>query len=274
MVLGTGKTLGPFQMLGGGAVHVLSHRHRAHEGHGLDVGVSQQGIHLLLATMDHLQQPRRGTGLLEQLRQAVGGHGVLLGRFEHEGVTGGDGQGEHPQGYHGREVERGNARANAQGLGPGVAVDASCHIAHGFAHHQRGDVGGLLGHFDTSPHIPLGILKGLAGFLAEDLGNLFLVLLEQGLVTQHQPRPLGHRHFLPVSKGSLGGGDGLLHFAGGGRRSFAQHGLGGRVGHRDPLVGMAGNEFAIDQQGQTTGHDSSPRKYCRYGFLCSTAANV
>ena len=230
----------------------------------------EQGIYLFLAAMHHLQQARRRTGFLEQFRQTVRGHRVLLGRLEHKGVSGGDGQREHPQGNHGREVERGNAGAHAQRLGPGMGVDTARYVLHSFAHHQRGDVGGLLGHFDTAPHVPFGILEGFAGFLAKNFSNLVVMLFQQRLITQHQPGTLGDRYFFPGLERRLTRRNGLLHFLASGRRGFTQNVLGGRVGHRNPLVGLAGDEFAINQQGQTTGHDSSPRKYCRYGSLCST----
>ena len=249
MVLGAGKALRALHVVGGSAVHVLPHRHRAHERHCLDVRVRQQGIYLLLTTVHHLQQARRCAGFLKQFGQPVRGHRVLLGGLEYEGVTRGDGQREHPQRDHGREVERGDPRTHAQRLGPGMGVDAAGHVFHGFAHHQRGDIGGLLGHFDATPHIPLGVLEGLAGFLAEDFGDLVVMLFQQRLIAQHQTGAFGHRHFFPGLERGLARRNGLLHFLSGSRRGFAQGFLGGRVGYRNPLVSLAGNKFAINQQG-------------------------
>ena len=127
----------------------------------------RQCIDLLAAAMQHLQHPGRRAGLDEEFGQTIGRHRVLFRWLEDEGVAAGDGQREHPQRDHRREVERGDADAHAQRLNPAGGVDLAGDVLHRLAHHQAGDVGRMLGHLDAAPDVALGIGEGLAGFAGE-----------------------------------------------------------------------------------------------------------
>ena len=247
VVLGAGEALYALHVAGAGFVDVTADRYRTHKGNGLDGRIVQQGIHLLLGTVYYLQNALGRTGFFEQFRQAHRGQRILLGRFQYKGVTAGDGHGEHPQGNHGREVERGNAGAHAKGLDPGVGVHFPRDVFNGLAHHHGRHVGGMLYHFDAAPDIALGVVKGLAGFLGQDFGNLVVVLFQQCLVTQHDPGPLGYRRFLPAFEHFAGVVDGLAHFVRRGAGHLGDDFVSGRVGHIDPVLGLTLNKFTSNK---------------------------
>jgi hypothetical protein len=136
---------------------------------------------------------------------------------------------------------------------PGAGVDAAGDVLHRLAHQQAGDVGGVLDHLDAAPDIALGVLEGLAQLLADDLGQLVVVLLEQVLIVQHQPRALRHRHFLPGLERRLGRGHRARQLGRGGLGHFAQHFLVGRVDHRGEPGAFALHPVAVDEQGNASG---------------------
>ena len=109
VVLGPGEALGALEVVSGGAIDVLTHRYRADEADGARNLVGEQMIDLIAPALHHGQDALGGTRFHEQLRQPQRGQRHLLGRLEHEGIATGDGQREHPQRYHGGEVERRDA---------------------------------------------------------------------------------------------------------------------------------------------------------------------
>ena len=233
---------------------MLANWHRADEGDGPDIRVSEQAVDHLAGAVQHLQYALGRAGFDKQLSQAVGRQRVLFGGLENKGVAGGDGQGKHPQRNHRREVERGNADAYAQRLNPAGGVDVAGHVFHGLAHHQAGDVAGLFHHLDTAPHIALGIGQGLAGFASENFRQLVVMLFEQVLIAQHHPRPVGHRHFAPGEEGCFGTGNCCFDFLGGGFGGQRQHFLGRRVGDFDKFTCAAFAPFTVDQLWDCLGH--------------------
>jgi hypothetical protein len=147
----------------------------------------------------HTQHAFGSARLHEQLHQAHRRQGHLLRGLEHKGIAAGDGQRKHPQGQHRRKIEGRDAQADAQGLRKAVGVDATGDVLHGLTHEQRGNVGRVLHHLDAAPDIAFGVLEGLARIAGKNLTQFVVVLLEQGLVTHHQARALGHRDFAPGS---------------------------------------------------------------------------
>ena len=107
---------------------VLRHRCRSDETDGGDQRMGEQGIHRLPVSVHHIQDAVRQTGLGEKFRHAQGGGRDLLGYLEDEAVAAGDGQRKHPHGYHGGEVERGDACAYAERLAHGVAVYPATYV--------------------------------------------------------------------------------------------------------------------------------------------------
>ena len=211
--------------------------------------MGQQLVYLILATVHQLHHAPGRPGFFKQLDQAGGGERVLLRGLEHEGIAAGHGHGEHPQRNHGREIERGNAQAHAQRLRVGIAVDAIGHVLHRLAHHQAGNIGGVLHHLDAAPHITHGIFHGLAQLLRDDGGDLGLMLLEQLLVLEHEPGAGADGGILPGLEGLRGGGHRLVDLGARGAGQLGQHVLRGRVGHGDQLGAGALPPFAIYIEG-------------------------
>jgi hypothetical protein len=262
VVLGAHHALHPLTRRGAGAIDDVADLRGADEGDGGDVRMLEQLVHLLGAAVHHVQHPLRCARLHEQLDQAHRRQGHLLRGLEHEGVAAGDGQGKHPQGQHRRKVEGGDAEADAQGLRVAVTVDATGHVLHGLTHEQRGNVGRVLHDLDATPDIAFGILEGLARIAGEDLAQFVVVLLEQGLVTQHQPRPLRHRHLAPALEGLARAGDSEVHLLGRGKGHLGEGLLRGRIQHRHRGVTAAVEELAVDEQGNLLAHFSSLLATC------------
>ena len=247
MVLGAGESLHPLAVSSGRGIDRSGDGRRADETDGADIGVCQQGLDLLLAAMDHLHQPVRSAGLGQQLHQPVGDRRILLRGFQHEGVAAGDAQREHPQRHHRREVERRDAGAHPDGLDEAVGIDAPRDVLHRLAHHQRGDAARMLRHLDAAPDLAPRILPGLAGIPAQEPGNVVLVLLQDVLVGEEQPRPLRRRHVAPGPKGRLRPLDRAVHLVGSGEGNLAEHLLGGGIGHVD-AAGAAVYESTVYEE--------------------------
>ncbi|MCY1400865.1 hypothetical protein D9M71_159690 [compost metagenome] len=177
VILGAGECLYPLQVGSAGAIDVLAHRHRADEGDGAHVRVGQQRIHLFATAVDHLQHALGRAGFDEEFGEAVGGQRILLRGLEDEGVAAGDRQRKHPQRDHRREVERGDADADAQGLDPAGGVDLAGNVFHRLAHHQARHVGGVFSHLDAAPDIALGVGIGLAGLAGQQFRQFVVMFL-------------------------------------------------------------------------------------------------
>ncbi|KAG1259775.1 hypothetical protein G6F65_015218 [Rhizopus arrhizus] len=261
VVLGAHHALHALAGQRGAVVHVGTDAGGTDERHGLDVRVVADRVDHFLAAVDDVQHALRNARFQRKLDQAHGNHWVLLGRLEDEGVTGGDRHREHPQREPRREVERGDAGAHAQRLHDRVGVHAIGHVVGQLAQLQVADGGRVLAHFQAAEHIAFGVGQGLALFGGEDVGQLAHVLADQLLVLQEDARAGADRGLAPGLEGFLGGGDGGVHFAGGGERHLGQHVLGGRIDHVLPVGGGRFNELAIDQHadtGRCNSHDDNP----------------
>ena len=107
-----------------GLVDVARDRGRADERHGGDVRVLEDRVDRDLVALDDAEHALGHAGLAQELGDEHRGGRVLLGRLEDERVAARDGVAEHPHRDHGREVERGDARHDAQRLADLVHVDA------------------------------------------------------------------------------------------------------------------------------------------------------
>ena len=87
-------------------------------------GWSRMASTASLSPLTTLRMPARQPRLDQQLRQHQRHAGVALGRLQDEGVAAGDGGRELPHRDHGGEVERRDARDDAERLAHGVEVDA------------------------------------------------------------------------------------------------------------------------------------------------------
>ena len=197
MVLRPSERLHPLQVVGGLAVHLLRHGRGTDEADGTHIRMFDQRVRLRLATMHHLHQTVGGPRFRQQFHQTIGRHRILLRRLQHEGIAASDGERKHPQRHHRRKVERRDAAANPNGLHQTVRIDAARNVLYRLAHAQRDDVARLLHHLDATPHLATRILERLAGLAAQAPSKVVLILLEDVLVGEQQPRPLRRRHFAP-----------------------------------------------------------------------------
>ena len=129
VVLGAAQRLHAFALRGCGRVDVLRDGRGSDERHGFDVGMMQDGVHRLLVSVDDVEHAVRQAGFLEKLGEPDAGGRILFRRLEHERIPAGERHREHPHRHHGREVERRDARADADRLQARVGVNAA---AHGF----------------------------------------------------------------------------------------------------------------------------------------------
>ena len=164
MVLGSAKGLDTLAPGGAGLIDVPGDRRRAHEADGGNVGVGQQCVDGLLVALDNSEDAIGQTGVLPHLGQEQRRRGVLLARFEDEGVATGDGVGTHPQGHHHREVERGDAGHHAQRLTDRVDVHPGRDLFREPALEQRWCAGSELDVLQAAGN--------LAGRIGQDLSML------------------------------------------------------------------------------------------------------
>jgi hypothetical protein len=113
----------------------------------------------------------------------------------------GDGHGEHPQRNHGREVERRDASAHAQGLQQGVGVHAAGHVVGQLAQLQVADGAGVFHHFEAAEDVALGVGQGLALFGGQQRGQLGHVFADELLEFQE---PYADRCVSPACECALG----------------------------------------------------------------------
>jgi hypothetical protein len=86
--------------------------------------VGQDRVHRFGVAVDDGEDAVGQSGLLPQPGQEQRGRRVLLARLEDEGVAAGDRRRAHPQWNHRREVERRDARDDADRLADRVHVHA------------------------------------------------------------------------------------------------------------------------------------------------------
>ncbi len=189
VVLGAAQRLHPFAVGRGGGIDVLGDGGGADKRHSTHSRVGQQHIHHLLVTVHHVEHAVRQTGLLEQLGHPQREGGILLGGFENKGIAAGDGDREHPERHHGREVERGDTGADPDRLHHGVAVYPATDVEGVLPLEQMGDAAGKLHHLQPAGQLTLRIGEDLAVLATDELGQLVSVLLHQLLEAEKDPGP-------------------------------------------------------------------------------------
>src|SRR5690554_4521696 len=157
VVLRTAQRLHPLAVARTGFVDVVRNGRRADEGHRLDVGMHQDGVYGFLVALHHVEYAVGQAGLFEQIGQHQRGGRVDGAGFQNEAVAGGDGQGEHPQRHHGREVERRDAGYDAQRLAQGPVVDAGGNLVGEVGFQQLGNAAGELDDVDATRDFALGV---------------------------------------------------------------------------------------------------------------------
>ena len=188
----------------------------------------QQRIHRCLVAVDQVEHAGGQPGLVQQFDGAGGRQRHFFRRLQDEGVAAGDGEGVHPHGHHGGEIERRDAGADADGLADGLAVDAGGDIVERIAHHQAGHAAGHFHHLDGAAHFGPGVFGGLAVFAGEDGGQIVGVFFEQRLVAIEHLHAVDHRHVAPFQERRVRGADGAVDVGGVGVGHFGDDGAGGR----------------------------------------------
>ncbi len=188
MVLGPAHGLDPLMIGGPDLIDIVRDVGRADEADGVDQRVFQDRIHGQLVAVDHVEHPGRGPRLHHQFGQTHWHRRIAVGGLQDEGVAHRDGHAEHPHRNHGREVERGDARDDAQRLAHRVNVDAGTRAPGVIALQRMRDAAGELDEFQAALDVALGVGDDLAVLAGQQLGQLRHVGLDQPLELEHHPR--------------------------------------------------------------------------------------
>ena len=153
-------------------------------------------------------------GFLQQFVDTAHGERDTLGGFEDEGVAGGDGVGQIPEGDHAGKVEGHDGGGDAEGLANHHLVDAAGDVFEIVALHHHGDAAGDFDVLNRAAHFGFGLGEGLAVFLSDDAGDVVDVVLEQHLQLEQRLDAVFGRRAAPFGEGGGGGFDGLVNFGG------------------------------------------------------------
>jgi len=211
MVLGAAHGLDALMIGGARLIDIVCDVGRTDEADGMDQRMGQDGVHRRLVAVHHVQHAVRRPGLQHQFGQTDRHRRIALGRFQNEGVAHRDGHAEHPHRDHGREVERGDARDDAQRLAHRVNVDAGTRAPGVFALQRMRDAAGELDEFQAALDVALGVGDDLAVLAGQQLGQLRHVGLDQPLELEHHPRAALGIGRGPAFEGVLGRLDGPVH---------------------------------------------------------------
>ena len=143
--------------------------------------------------------------------------------LEDEGVAAGEGDGEHPHGDHGGEVEGRDAGDDAEGLAHGLAVDAGADLFGELAFEEVGDAGGELDDFEAAGGFAAGVGEDFAVLAVEEGGDFVEAALEDLAEAEEDAGAAERRLGGPVGEGCCGGGYGGVDF---GDRWRAGRGIG------------------------------------------------
>ena len=179
VVLRTAEALRALAVHGGRAIDVTGDRRRADEGDRADIGIGQNGVDSALVAVDDVQDAGRKTGFDHQFGKTDRQRRVALGRLEDEGVAAGNCGREHPHRDHAGEVERRNARADANRLADRVHVDCRACTLGEFALLQMRNAADEFADFEAAHDIALGIFNGLAMLAGEQHRQLVHVAVQK-----------------------------------------------------------------------------------------------
>ena len=161
----------------------------------------EQIIHFIRTTVDKLNHIVGCACLYKKLNQSDGCQRHLLRWLKDKCITRGNREGKHPKWNHGWKIKRGDTQADTQRLVVAHGIDAISNIFGRLTHHITCDISRLLYHLDAAPDIAFGILKYLARIHRQELAELIVMLLEKGLVTEHQASTLGGGDIAPCLEG-------------------------------------------------------------------------
>ncbi len=198
MVLRTAEGLDALAVRRAGLVDVAGDRGGADEGHGLDVGMGEEGVDRLLVAVDDAEDAVGQAGLLPQRGDGVDRRRVLLARLDDDGVAARDRDGHEPQRHHRREVERADDRHDAQALAHRVDVDLRRGVLGEAALEQVRDAAGELGDLEAAGHLAERVGEDLAVLGGDEGGDVLLALVEQLAEREEDLGALGQRDVAPL----------------------------------------------------------------------------
>ena len=160
-------------------------------------GCSRIGVHGDLVAVDDVEDAVGHAGIPEELGEHERCARILLRGLQHERVPARDRVREHPQRHHRREVERGDARHDAERLADRVHVDAGGGLLGESALQQAGDPAGELHVLEAALHLAHRVGEHLA-VLRRDRGrDLGLPVVQQLADLEHRLGALGERRRSP-----------------------------------------------------------------------------
>ncbi len=174
--------------------------------------MGDDGVDHFLVAVDDAENALGQAGIAENVAQQVRQGGIAFRRLQDEGVAGRDGDAGHPHRDHRREIERGDAGADADRLAEGPDVDAGAGAVGEFALHHVRDAAAEFDHLQPALNVATAVGQHLAMFGTEHAGQFIHAGFDQFLELEHHP----------CTALRVGGGPGRLRSAGGGHGLFEQ----------------------------------------------------
>ena len=143
--------------------------------------------HFLVA-MDDLADALGQPGFEEEFGEADGNRRVTLARLDDEGVARGDRDARHPQRDHRGEVERGDARADADRLAHRIDVDAGAGALRIFTLQHMRDAAAEFDDFEAALDIALRVGDDLAMLARQHVREAVHVGFDEALEFEHHAR--------------------------------------------------------------------------------------
>ena len=193
MVLGPRKGQDPLPRGCGPRVHVTGHRSGPDERDGIDLRLGEDRVDGGPPAVDEVDDARREPRLRRKADEVVGRERDALRRFQDERVPERDRRGEHPEGDHDGEVERGDPRDHPDRLREHLGVDAARDVRERRAGQEGGDPLGELGRFDPPPDRAPRVVERLPVLGDREAGEELAVALQEGPESADHPTPLADR---------------------------------------------------------------------------------
>ncbi len=248
MVLGSHVGLDTLVGLGSAGVDVLTGSVGADEGDTADARLVADVVDAVVGTVDHVEHTVGETSLLGEAGQNEGSRRSLLRGLEDHGVTNSGGNGEHPEGNHGGEVERADTTHDAKGLAVGVGVNVLGELLKSLTLEIAGETACVLDDLETTENGTLGIGDDLAVFSNDCINQLLLVIANKLLELEHVALTNAHGSVAPGRESSGSSISGSLHFLLSGLGNLSNHLVRGGVHDINPLVGLGLNKLTVDEE--------------------------
>ena len=174
--------------------------------------MGDDGVDHFLVAVDDAENALGQAGIAENVAQQVRQGGITFRWLQDEGVAGGDGDAGHPHRNHRREIERGDASADADRLAEGPDVDARPGALGELALQHVRDAAAEFDHLQPALNVATAVGQHLAMFGTEHAGQFIHAGFDQFLEPEHHPGAALR----------VGGGPGRLRSAGGSDCLFEQ----------------------------------------------------